>query len=184
VLFPLFFLMLESDADRQFFEDLYTEHHRLMYAQALQITHDSSAAEDVISDSLMALMKKIDLLRTLPCNKLRSYVVITVKHHAINHFNRQKREQPIDDAKIVDLSAEERVEDQLMDAVGVERIKDAIAALPPREKDIMMMRYFRELTDEEIGAEMGIRPVSVRVHLSRARNHLAQLLSGKEGNWE
>ena len=42
-----------------------------------------------------------------------------------------------------------------------------------------MMRYFREMTDEEIARETGIRPVSVRVHISRARKHLAALL-GKE----
>ena len=38
------------------------------------------------------------------------------------------------------------------------------------------MKYFREMTDEEIAEEIGVRPVSVRVHLSRARKHLAQLL--------
>lgn len=179
--FPFIFLMLASDEERQFFEDLYVQYHRLMYAQALQITRDGSAAQDVISDSMMALMKKSDLLRTFPCNKLRSYIVITVKHHAINHFNRQRREQPMDDAMMVDLSGNERVEDGMMEAAGVERIKQAIYMLPHREKDIMMMRYFREMTDEEIGEEMGIRAVSVRVHLSRARKHLSQLLSWKEG---
>ena len=180
--FPLLFLLLDSDADRQFFEDLYTQYHRLMYAQALQITKDSSTAQDVISDSLMALMKKIDLLRTLPCNKLRSYIVITVKHHAINHFHRQKRERPLDDEKMLMFSVPDQAEDRLMEKAGVERIKDAIAALPAREKDIMLMRYFREMSDEEIAEEMDIRAVSVRVHLSRARKHLVQLLQGKEGN--
>ena len=62
----------------------------------------------------------------------------------------------------------------------MEGIKDAIRALPPRERDIMLMKYFRELTEDEIAQEMGLRPVSVRVHLSRARKHLAHMLGGRE----
>ena len=63
---------------------------------------------------------------------------------------------------------------------GVERVKDAIRALPARERDILMMKFFRELSDAEIAEALGIRPVSVRVHLSRARAHLAALLAGEE----
>ena len=69
----------------------------------------------------------------------------------------------------------------LLEQAGVARIKEAILALPPREKDVMLMRYFRELSDEEIAVEMGLRPVSVRVHLTRARKHLAALLQREEG---
>ena len=72
------------------------------------------------------------------------------------------------------------VDDRLLEQAGVERIRDAIRSLSAREKDLMMMRYFREMTDEEIAAETGLKPVSVRVHLSRARKNLARLLGGKE----
>lgn len=178
---PLIFLLIENEDDRQFFESIYVDHHRLMYAQALQITRNGQEAQDAVSDAMMALLKKIDLLRSLPCNKLRSYLVITVRHQAINLYNRKKREQPMDDTVLTAFPGTDRVEDGLMEQSGVERIKEAIALLPPREKEIMLMRYFREMTDEEIAAEMGIRAVSVRVHLSRARKHLADLLAGREG---
>ena len=179
MLFPLLFLLLDSDADRQFFEDLYTQYHRLMYAQALQITKDSSTAQDVISDSLMALMKKIDLLRTLPCNKLRAYAVITVKHMALNRYKQKKRENVAGDIAVEDLAGQGSVDENLLSQAGIEQVKAAICALPEREKQIMLMKYFRELTDEEIAEEMGVKPVSVRVHLSRARKHLAQMLEGR-----
>jgi len=178
---PLIFLMIENDDDRRFFEDLYTEHYRLMYAQALQITRSAQEAQDAVSEGMMALIKKIDLLRSLPCNKLRSYIVITVRHQAINLYNRKKREQPMDDAALTAFPDTHRVDEGLMEQAGVEKIKQAISMLPPREKEIMLMRYFREMTDEEIAREMNLRAVSVRVHLTRARKHLSDLLSGREG---
>ena len=36
-----------------------------------------------------------------------------------------------------------------------------------------------EMTDEEIAAATGLKAVSVRVHLSRARKRLAEMLGGK-----
>ncbi len=173
---PIIFLLLEDETDRQFMENLYAQYHRLMYAQALEVLRQSQAAEDAVSESLLALIKKISLLRTFDSARLRSYVVVTVKHLSITLLNKRQREKIDSGVALEDLADAGRVDDRLLEEAGGERIRQAIRALPPREKDIMLMKYFREMTDEEIAEEIGVRPVSVRVHLSRARKHLAQLL--------
>ena len=178
-MFPLVLLLTQDEDDRTFMEGLYTQYHRLMYAQALQILRLSEAAEDAVSESLIQLIKKINLLRTLPCNILKAYVVITVKHTAITQLHRRQREQPADDTVFLNLADVQRTDDHVLEEAGITRIKDAIRSLPTREKDLMLMRYFRDMTDEEIAEATGLKPVSVRVHLSRARKRLAQLLSGK-----
>ena len=178
---PMVFLWLDQEEDRVFLTDVYTQFHRLMYAQALRITHSSEAAEDAVSDSLMALMKKIELLRSFPWNKLRSYVVITVKHTAITQVNRRKRERVDENASVEDLAGGRPIDEELLSRAGIEDIKAAIRTLPDRERNALMMRYFREMTEEEIAAEWGLKAVSVRVILSRARKRLAQLLEREEG---
>ena len=177
---PFVFLLIENDDDRRFLESVYLDYHRLMYAQALRITHNSAAAEDAVSESLISLAKKISVLRGLECNKLRSYAVITVRNTAITMLNRQKREILDGDVTIEEMAGTERTDARLMEQAGIEKIKNAISALPPREKDLMLMRYFQGLTDEEIAKATGLKPVSVRVHLSRARKNLARLLGGEE----
>ncbi len=178
-MFPFVFLMLQDGGARAFMEGLYAQYHRLMYAQALRVLRSREAAEDAVSESLIQLIKKIGLLRSLECNKLKAYVVITVKHTAITLLHRRNREQPTDDMTFQFLAADSRADDAVLEAAGVQRIKNAILALPPREKDMMLMRYFREMTDEEIAAATGLKAVSVRVHLSRARKRLAEMLGGK-----
>ena len=69
-----------------------------------------------------------------------------------------------------------RVDARLLSQAGIEGIKEAIHTLPSREKALMLMKYFREMTEQEMADEMGLNPVSVRSGLSRARKHLAQLL--------
>jgi RNA polymerase sigma-70 factor (ECF subfamily) len=175
-LIPFVLLLIESEDDRRFLENVYLQYRRLMYVQALQILKQSQAAEDAVSDSLLALTKKISLLRGFECNKLRSYIVITVKHTAVSRLNRGKREALPGDAAFDEIAGTERTDGRLLAQAGVEAVKDAIRALPPREKDLMLMKYFREMTEQEIAEETGLRPVSVRVHLSRARKRLARLL--------
>ncbi|MBE5787244.1 MAG: sigma-70 family RNA polymerase sigma factor [Clostridiales bacterium] len=177
---PFMLLMIADPEKRQFFETLYIDYHRLMYAQALQITRRGQEAQDVVSDSMMALIKKYDLLCTFPCNKLRSYIVITVKHVALNLYRSKKREQPTEDTVLAQFPGKDQPDEHLMEQAGVERIKNALLQLPPREKDIMLMRYFREMSDEEIAQELDIRAVSVRVHLSRARKHLMEIMKERE----
>lgn len=177
---PLVLLTIENEEDRLFMKELYLTYHQLMYGMALRVTGNRDAAQDAVSESVLSLMKKTALLRTLECNKLRSYVVITVKHTAISLLKRSRREPPAEDAAFLHLTDGSRAEDRALACAGIEEIKQAVRRLPEREKDVLLMRYFREMTDEEIAREMNIRPVSVRVHLSRARKHLAALL-GKEG---
>ena len=179
VLIPFVFLLTEGEDDRLFLEGVYEEYHRLMYAQALRVLRDGGMAQDAVSDSLMALMKKIPLLRTLECNKLRAYAVITVRHTAISLLNKRNREPAADEA-LINLEDGFRVDEGALARAGVQEIKRAVRSLPPRERDAMLMRYFRNMSDEEIAQEMGIRAVSVRVQLTRARKHMAALL-GKEG---
>ena len=178
---PLVLLTMEPGDDRAFLEQAYLDYHRLMYAQALRVLRDAAAAEDAVSDALLSLTKKIPLLRTFDRNKLRAYCVITVKHAAISALRRRQREHPAtEEDRLADTADEGRVEDRLLERAGVERIKAAIRRLPEQEMRIMVMRYFREMTDGEIAQETGLQPVSVRVHLSRARKRLREILAGEE----
>ena len=67
-------------------------------------------------------------------------------------------------------------EHQVFSSLGVERVKNAIRALPQREQQALMMRYFQQLTDDEITRDLGLKPVSVRALISRGRARLAEIL--------
>ena len=177
---PLALLAMEDGDDRAFMENTYLAYHRLMYAQALRVLRDRQAAEDAVGDALLALMKKIPLLRTLDGNKLRAYCVITVKHLSITALRRRQRVHPAVMEDVGEIPDGSRTEDRLLERAGVERVKEAVCRLPEQEKRIMLMRYFREMSDEEIGRELGLKAVSVRAQLSRARKRLAALLQSGE----
>lgn len=57
----------------------------------------------------------------------------------------------------------------------------AINNLPERQQKIVMMRYFQNLSSDDIAKKLGITPGNVRVLLSRA---LDKLSTFNEGHWK
>lgn len=177
---PLILTTIENNDDRALMEELYLRYHHLMYAQALRVLNNSYAAEDAVSDAIEALIKKISLLSNMDCNKRKAYAVITVRHMAINLYRRHSRETVLEDEFLELIPSNSRVEDHVLEAAGVEEIKEAIYQLSENDRDILMMRFFREMSDAEISKELGILPATARVRTSRARKHLIKLLERRE----
>jgi len=182
--FPLPILAITQPDDRAFMEQLYIEHGPLMYAQALKVLRSRPMAEDCVSDSLVALIKKIDTLRPMTGSVLKAYVVITVKNTAINQLRRQQR-RPVADVplEIIPEPQEKSVERQFLTREQMLWLKEAIRRLPPRESQALMMRYFQQLEMVEIAQAMGATESSVRSLLSRGRKRLNDWIAKEDASY-
>ena len=176
LIIPGVILAISADEDRSYMEWLYEKHHRLMYKAAFEYCQDAQDVQDIVSDSCVALILKIDKLRCLERNELRLYIYATVRNMAVDHFRKRRRL----DARFFHLS-EERA-DQLSDGYDVEkrielkdelsRVLQAIRELSEKEQTVMLLKYSLGLSDEEIAETVGLSPNSVRKYVSRAREHI------------
>ena len=55
----------------------------------------------------------------------------------------------------------------------------ALAALPPRRREAIVLRYWLDLSEREMAATMGVSPGTVKSLLSRGLDALGQALEGK-----
>ena len=55
-------------------------------------------------------------------------------------------------------------------------LRDAILALPPKSRDVLLLRYLVGCSEEETAAALGIRLGTLKSRTSRAREALAELL--------
>ncbi len=67
------------------------------------------------------------------------------------------------------------VEDKQEDLLDVLELRSAIATLPERDKKVIMLRYFRDMTQSEVASMMGISQVQV----SRIENRIMQTFRNK-----
>lgn len=57
-----------------------------------------------------------------------------------------------------------------------ESIKPLLESLPAREKNILMLRFFKNLTQSQIAAEVGVSQMHVSRLLTRTLDHLREAL--------
>lgn len=181
LMIPAVILAIDTEEDRTFMTDVYTKHHALMFKVAWSYVHTLQEAEDIVSDSCVSLIKKVDKLQTMQDNELRKYIVITVRNTATNLWNKKQREN----AKF--LKVDEEVLEQLpSDTSSVERridfeeelehVRSAIHALPERDRRILQLKFFEEKSDHEICETTGMTASNVRKTIERARKHLKMKL--------
>ncbi len=184
ILFPIAILAMSQGDERAFMERLYIDHRRMMFAQAYQVLRDRAAAEEAVNEACMLIIRKIPELQAKSRCTLRSYLVSTVRNVAINAYNRRQREQDLCSGSsgewIDELpSGDVPVETHLIRQEQIDAMDRALMALPEREREMLRMKYFDELTDAEIAPLFGVKPDSVRMILSRARKQVKALMGGE-----
>lgn len=160
--------------------EIYLHHHRLMRYTARKYIPVEADAEDVVSDALVALHGKINLLRSLEDKPLRAYIVKAVRNTALNaHVARRRDLQHTVGEAFLDLPGGTDVEGQLLLEDELRRVLTAIHALPRKEQDVLWLRTVQGCTDEEIAASTGLSSESIRKYVSRARAKLRTAVYGE-----
>ena len=182
---PFVVATIEDMDDRDFMESLYYSYKRLMYSEIRKIVHDTWDVEDVLQNTLIRLIKKIPLLRTLGRDQLVNYIISTARNTARNHIRDNKRAtefafdesiDSLDAARTSDHALEHLELVEMMQAVG-----EAWAQLDEKYRRVLEMKYILEQSNEEIAQEFDIGVNSVRMLLTRARKQLKELMADGVG---
>ena len=131
--------------------------------------------EDLISIGTIGLIKAISTYRRDKNIKLATYASRCIENEILMHIRKisvQKTEISLDEPINMDYDGNEllladvlgtdenTVTGRLEDEVDLILLRQALAALPPREREIMVMRYGlegrRELTQKEVARKLGI----------------------------
>jgi RNA polymerase sigma-70 factor (sigma-E family) len=147
---------------------LYESHALSLTRLAYVMLGDRAAAEDVVQEAFLGLYRRWGNLRdtaTAP-GYLRTSVLNgcrMVLRFRARHDGRAISELPWESAEAAALVGEEH-----------RHLLQAIRALPPRQREALVLRYYLELTEEETARSMGIRRGTVKSATSRALAALGQ----------
>jgi len=133
------------------------------------LTGDPSAAEDLVQTSLGRCLRA---WRLRQIDDPQAFVrKIMVNRYATWHRRHSRRETIVaypPDSITDDMSG--RVDER-------DAISRALLSLPPRQRAVIVLRYYADLSEQEIAAVMGIAPGTVKSQASRAVRRLAVVLA-------
>ena len=137
-----------------------------LLATAVFLTGSRVAGEDLLQAALERLMRKWHRVRGDPEGYLRRMLY----HLAVDQWRvRRRRPEVLTD---VDLPARSDGTDDLHLR---QALLQALAALPPRQRVVLVLRYWEELSEAEIAATLGCSAGTVKSSASRGLARLREL---------
>lgn len=159
----------------------YQEYSRFIYKLALQTCYDTTDVEDLVQEVWLRLCAKGELLSQLPKERHLSYIASAVRNTAISIARKYKKEYPLECAYAISYNEADALNAIFDRQIKIQRFRELWPQVPAASREILERKYTLFETDEEIACDLGIKPASVRMYLTRARNTaFATLIQHKE----
>jgi RNA polymerase sigma factor (sigma-70 family) len=178
-------LLLEriSRGDSDALGVLYDRYARIAIAVAYRVLGEHGVAEDVVQEAFLAVWRRVDSFDVSRGN-VRSWLLTIVRNGAIDRRRgrhaRALQDTALDDVAFRLATGGEETFDTVASSVEAERVREALATLPPDQREAIELAYFGGLTHQEIaqrtGAPLGTIKGRMRLGLHKLRGSLEDLL--------
>ena len=184
--------------DEAAFMTLVDRYGPLMLRIALSHTPSRAVAEEVVQEAWLGVLQGLD--RFEGRSTLKTWILRIVANRARTRGERERRSVPLSSLEPTVDPARFRPEsdprypggwatppdtwpeEQLLQAETLRRIEDAIAKLPPRQQEVILLRDVAGWDAQDVGTALELTDGNQRVLLHRARakvrNDLEQYLEG------
>lgn len=163
--------------DRDAFDQLVRLTYGDQYGLALRLTGNEEDARDVVQEAYLRAYRALPRFRGDAQFTTWLYRITANTAHTVTaRRTRHAHAELTADSPVEDLRADHDPV-QSADAASLKsRLEAAIAELPPRLRQVVVLRDVYELTHEQIAAELGISETAAKVRLHRARRILRDRL--------
>jgi RNA polymerase sigma-70 factor (ECF subfamily) len=164
-------------AEEQALAVLVAEYASTLYRVAFSVLRNSADAEDAVQEAFLRVLRHRNQLGEV--RDRRVWLIRIVWNIVLDRKRRAKTRPETDDveelARVLPaggMTADERA----IAAQQHSHVLGCVEQLPAKEREVLMLSAFEELSSVEIAAVLGITESSVRSRLFRARNLMAGLL--------
>jgi RNA polymerase sigma-70 factor (ECF subfamily) len=164
--------------DREAFHALVERYSGTLFGTAYLMTRDRELAKDAVQESLIQAWKHIKSLRLK--GSLKAWLVRIV----VNQVNQQRRKKrvpsvPLEESPEIAGDCNE-VETVIIRHEEHHSLRQALDILPPEQREVLVLRYFSDLTVPEIASVTGKREGTIKSRINRALERLGKILRNEK----
>jgi RNA polymerase sigma-70 factor (sigma-E family) len=155
------------------FDDFVAGNLELLLRTAYLITWDAGEAEDLVQECLFKIARRWPRVRGMvqPGGYARRILINLALDDA---RGRARRRGELDGAPAV---ADRPARDLLVRVETRAELLDALARLTPRQRAVLVLRYFNDLTEPQTAEVLGCSPGTVKSNTSRGLARLREALA-------
>jgi RNA polymerase sigma-70 factor (sigma-E family) len=156
--------------------EMHRQHYRSLVKLASLLVDDRATCEELVQDAFVAVFRSATRLRDEA--KLPAYLRSAVLNGARSHLRKREVRTRL---RSVDPPITEVASAETGALVSDERraVIEALRALPDRQRDVLVLRFYVDLPESEIADTLGIGPGTVKTHTRRGLDALARELESR-----
>ena len=163
--------------DETAFADLIRKYRRQVHTHALRKIGDFHIAEDITQETFLRVYQNLETLND-PI-QFSKWLYAIVNHLCIAwHRKDRLQTQPLEETHISEIETEAYsrhvATEQAKTSAETQRdlVKKLLAKLKDRDREVITLHYFEEMTSSEIGTYLGVSENTIKSRLHRARQQL------------
>ena len=167
-----------AKGNNEAFDTLLRRHQDRIFSYILRIIKNEDIANDIFQETFVKAIQTIRLGRYTENGKFPAWIS-RIAHNLIIDYYRQEKSENLQSADLTDvdiLNRKELCEDTIEDIMISNQIRNdvkyLIEELPELQKEVLMMRYYKNLSFKEIAEITG---VSINTALGRMRYAILNL---------
>lgn len=163
-------MCLQGDTDA--YGELVDRYQRALYNTALRMTGDGEAARDITQDTFVKAFERLREYR--PEHKFFSWIYRIMINDVLNLLKQRKLTQGLETEIVSERVAPDVEFDNKRQS---ERIESALRELSFDQRLVIVLRYFNDMSYQEISVILSLPEKTVKSRLYSARQNLATLLT-------
>lgn len=171
--------------DQKAYAELMKLYRDSIYYILVKIVKNTDDAEDLTLETFGKAFKYLD--KYSPQYAFSTWLFRIAVNNSIDFIRHKNNIPQCVDSELSDYEPEQLIEhtqsevtptpeDHVMDKQRIEMLRLAVRQLPDKYRKVVELRYFEDLSYEEISERLNISLSNVKIQLLRAKNMLSQLM--------
>lgn len=159
-------LIQQAQANRQNFQYLYPRYVQQVYSYIAYKVGRQQDVEDLASETFLRALENIHAFEYRGELSFKAWL-ISIARNVVREFYRKQppEEVPLDEMSLIQ---EANYDEHLIRHEKFKKIYVILQTLAPRRREIILMKYYGGLRNQEIASLLGIKERTVSSQLSRA----------------
>jgi RNA polymerase sigma-70 factor, ECF subfamily len=163
--------------DQQAFAQLMQRYAGAVYNVAYRMLGNAQDAEDAGQEIFLRAYTRLESFDR--SRRFSTWLLAIASNHCIDRLRRRRNIWlTLDDVAFELPSGERGPEGSALDTEERDMVQQALMQLPDHYRQVTVLRYWHDLSYDEIAQATGLPETTIKTRLHRARNMLAQALRG------
>ena len=162
-----------QDGDREAFRYLVEQYKNQLFGTAYLMTGNAAQAEEHVQEAFLLAWRGIRTFRR--GHPIKPWLM-RILVNAVLTQQRKRRLATVPLEESTPLAAPAGAYDAIEASEDRQAVRHALAQLSPEHREVVVLRYFADLTVREVARSAGVREGTVKSRLHRALRHMRELL--------